>query len=72
MSATEVEISFFKPQGFADTYVVDTEDRGLAMVTVLDLYRDDPVMRTYLPFLNYVTTRHTNPGDNMLPPRSPA
>lgn len=53
---TEVEISFFKPTGYADTYYVDTKDRGLAAYTVMGLYKDQMA----LPALNYINTRHVS------------
>lgn len=35
---TNVEIDFFKPVGYSDTYVVNTEHRGLAIKTVMARY----------------------------------
>ena len=40
---TKVRISLYKPQGFIDTHFVDTDDRGLAVKTVLALYDDQPL-----------------------------
>lgn len=48
---TKVEISFFKPTGFADTYWVRTEDRGLAARTVMAKYD-----ALHLPMMNYIST----------------
>lgn len=37
-TVTQVEISFYKPTGFADTHYVDTSHRGMAMFTVMAEY----------------------------------
>lgn len=49
---SKVEISFFKPDGFCDTYFVDTEDRGAAAKMILNLYDKE------LGSLNYVSVNH--------------
>jgi len=46
---TKVEICFYKPTGFADTHWVDTNDRGLAVRTVMALYEAN-----MLKYLNYI------------------
>lgn len=46
---TRVEICFYKPTGFADTHWVDTEDRGLAVRTVMAMYEQG-----MLKYVNYI------------------
>lgn len=46
---THIEISFFKPTGYADSYWVDTEDRGLAIRTVMARYD-----QIHLSAINYI------------------
>lgn len=46
---TEVKISLFKPEGFVDTHVIDTENRGAAVLVVFDKYRNDE-----LKYLNFI------------------
>lgn len=50
---TKVEIGFFMPTGFCDTHFVDTDDRGLAIRTVMALYD-----QRYLPCVNTIFARH--------------
>lgn len=65
---SEVEISFFKPQGFADRWYVDTTDRGLAAATVLSQYNE-----MHTGALNYITVklidrRHLDPRPRLIDP----
>jgi len=53
IAITEVEIAFFKPTGWSSTFYVETDDRGLAVNTVLSRYRGT----MEYPCLNYVTAK---------------
>lgn len=53
MIHTLVEIDFFKPEGFSDSYLVATEDRGLAARVIMARY--DAKM---LHCLNSVSARY--------------
>jgi len=51
----KVEISIYKPMGFADTHYVNTTDRGQAVKKVLGLYPD-----TQLKYLNGIYCKITS------------
>lgn len=48
---TEIEICFYKPTGFSDTHVIDTDDRGEAVRQVMAKYGDE------LRCVNYILAR---------------
>lgn len=47
---TCVQISFFKPTGYVDTWVVETEDRFKAFMSVIKKYPEKD-----LKFINFIT-----------------
>lgn len=53
---TRVRIDFFKPTGFADTWLVETEDRGQSIRAVLAQYPQD--MNKYI---NFIVADFVNP-----------
>lgn len=55
---TKVEICFFKPTGYTDTYYVDTENRGLAIKTVMSRYNKE------LECINYITATASSQPKN--------
>ena len=55
---TEVRISFYKPTGFEDRHVVDTDHRGEAIRQVMDKYIDG-----CLGFVNYIEASLISPTE---------
>lgn len=51
---TRVEICFFKPEGYASIYYVNSEDRGAAARKVMDLRVHEKQLR----FLNYIDVKY--------------